>query len=383
MHIAFLTPEYPHPQLSRSGGLGTSIRNLAMRLAQEKVRVTVVVYGQERDAVFVEKQITFHCIRQHKHSFLGFYHYRKFLEKYLNRLAVTEKIDLIEAPDWTGITAFMKLDVPLIIRFHGSDGYFCKLEGRKQKFKNRLFEQLALKNTDVLVSVSAFTAKITAQLFKLNPEIAVIPNSVDVEVFKPVPDKEMPDRVLYFGTLIRKKGVLELAEILNQVHKERPQTRFVFAGKDVVDIFTQQSTKQLIKDAMTPETLSQTDFLDELPYSVILDEIAKATVVVLPSFAEALPMTWLESMAMEKALVTSDIGWAKEVMIHGETGYMASPNEHAVYAKHILELLQDAGLRKKMGVQARKRVVEKFSSEVVTQQNMDFYKNCLKHHANT
>ena len=44
----------------------------------------------------------------------------------------------IEAPDWTGITAFMRLKAPLVIRFHGSDTYFCHLEKTASKNKKLL-----------------------------------------------------------------------------------------------------------------------------------------------------------------------------------------------------------------------------------------------------
>ncbi len=80
---------------------------------------------------------------------------------------------------------------------------------------------------------------------------------------------------------------------------------------------------------------------------MVRKEIEKASVVVLPSFAEALPMTWLEAMAMEKALVTSNIGWAPEVMIDGETGFTVDPKNHSLYAEKILQLLKDEELARK------------------------------------
>ncbi|MEX0996591.1 MAG: glycosyltransferase family 4 protein [Flavobacteriaceae bacterium] len=377
MHICFLTPEYPHPDLGTSGGLGTSIKNLATRLVKEGVKVTVVVIGQKQDAVFMEDQLTFYAIKQHTYSLFGFYRYRKFIEATLNRLCNSEEIDLIEAPDWTGITAFMKLKRPLVIRFNGSDAYFCKLDGRPQKKKNYLFEKWALFGADYLLSVSRFTAEETRDIFGLKKEITVIPNSIDVNRFVPQPEKEQADRVLYFGTLIRKKGVLELAPIYNLVHTSRPETQFIFAGKDVVDVFTGKSTKALILECVHDAVKENIHFLEELPYTEIQEEIAKATVVVLPSFAEAMPMTWLESMAMEKALVTSDIGWAKELMIDGETGYTVHPKDHQNYADKISTLLKDKKLRDQLGKQARKRVAEHFSSKVITQQNMEFYKSIV------
>jgi len=88
---------------------------------------------------------------------------------------------------------------------------------------------------------------------------------------------------------------------------------------------------------------------------------------------KALPMTWIEAMAMEKALVTSDIGWAKEVMIDGETRFTVDPKDHHLYAERILQLLNDSVLAKKMGKAAREQVVAKFSSEVVVERNIEYY----------
>ena len=87
-------------------------------------------------------------------------------------------INVLEAPDWTGITAFMSFKCPLIIRLHGSDGYFCKLENRPQKTKNRLFEKSALRRADFILSVSQFCADLTFKIFNLKRDIKVIPNGL-------------------------------------------------------------------------------------------------------------------------------------------------------------------------------------------------------------
>jgi glycosyltransferase involved in cell wall biosynthesis len=357
--------------------LGSSIKNLAEQLVQEGIRVSVLVIGQEADDQFKVNGMDMYVLAHIKYPFGGFWFYRKHVERYLNRLIKKEKIDLVEAPDWTGITALMRLKAPVVIRFHGSDAYFCHLEKRSQKWKNRLLEQLALKKADYLLSVSVFTAELTKDLFKLQQPVTVIPNSIDINHFTPAPEQELPNRVLYFGTLIRKKGVLELAAICNKINAQLPEVSFVFAGRDVPDVFTGMSTQAMIQQLMTARTRAQTQFLGALPYDQIQQEIAKATVVVLPSFAEALPMTWLEAMAMEKALVTSDIGWAKEVMVDGETGFTVYPKNHQLYADRVLSLLQDAALRYAMGKQARVRVRNKFSTQVVTLENIKFYKKII------
>ena len=63
MKIGFLTPEYPHSKTGNSGGIGTSIKNLAVGLLAEGCSVRVLVYGQKQEAIFDDNGI---CIQQIK-----------------------------------------------------------------------------------------------------------------------------------------------------------------------------------------------------------------------------------------------------------------------------------------------------------------------------
>ena len=377
MHLAFLTSEYPHPRTGPAAGIGSSIKNMVTELVKREVQISVFIYSQKENAVFTEGSIKFHLIKHRKFHFAGWYLHRKFLQNYLNKYVAVDKIDAVEAPDWTGITAFMKLRCPLVIRMNGTDAYFCKLENRPQKKKNFWFEKIALEGADHLLSVSRFTAEETRMIFNLGKEIEVIPNSVDVERFHPRHDQVQRRNILYFGSLIRKKGVLELPEIFNRIVEEMPEAQLRLAGRDVLDINTGKSTKKMMEDQFTPLAAEKAEWLGVLPYEEILEEIAKAQVVVLPSFAEALPMTWIEAMAMEKALVTSNIGWAKEVMVNGKTGFTVDPKDHETYSEKVLSLLNDPALAQKMGKAARERVLEKFSTEVVVEQNVRFYEKVV------
>lgn len=378
MHLAFLTPEYPIPLSTTPGGLGTSIQNMAVSLVKSGVTITIFIFGQKQDKIFTEDGIHFHFIKQQKYKFLGWYLHRKFLQNYLNKAIFENNIDVIEAPDWTGITAFMKLGCPLTVRLNGSDAYFCQLENRPQKKKNYWFEKKALQGADHLLSVSQFTAEKTASIFHLERKFKIIPNSVDINRFSPQQQGIKLGTVLYFGSLIRKKGVLELPEIFNHLEKENLPVQLKLAGRDVIDKATGRSTKNLMLENFSPAAAQKVVWLGNLPYEEILEEISKAHVIVLPSFAEALPMTWIEAMAMEKAIVTSNIGWAKEVMVDGETGYTVDPKNHQLYASRIFQLLTETALAKRMGKAARKRIINKFSTKVVVEENIRFYKSITK-----
>ncbi len=377
MHIAFLTSEYPHPKINQSAGLGTSIKNLATELTKLKHKVSVFVYSQDVTEVFDNNGITIHKTAYKKHTILSWYFYRKDIQEYINKIIQNENIQLLEAPDWTGITAFMKFRCPLVIRLHGSDAYFCHLENRKQKKKNYFFEMKGLKSADEIVSVSEFTAQKTISIFRLQKKIEVIHNGIDIENFSVSKLPNENKNLLYFGSIIRKKGVLELARIFNFIVDENPDAQLTLLGKDVIDIFENQSTLTLFRGLLSDKAKQQVIHVSEVPYNEVKEHIETASVVVLPSFAEAFPMTWLEAMAMGKALVTSNIGWATELMIDGETGFIEDPINHQLYANKILQLLNDSTLNNSMGMNARKHIEQNFSQQKMTKQNIVFYKKII------
>jgi L-malate glycosyltransferase len=375
--LGFLTPEYPHENLKHSAGLGTSIKNLAKGLIHEGINVTVFVAFQKEDVTFYDDKIKIVSIARKGYKFFGWYLERKHIQKTIQHQINASQINILEAPDWTGITAFMKFSVPVVIRLHGSDGYFCSLENRKQKLKNFILEKNALKRSNKIVSVSTFTANLTKKIFNLNCSIETIHNGINVTDFKPIHTEINQNQLLYFGTIIRKKGVLELAQIFNVVVEKNNKATLLLMGKDVHDVFKKTSTLALFNQLLTKKAKQKVTYIPEVPYREIKDYIAKANIIVLPSFAEAFPMTWLETLAMEKPLVASNIGWANELMIDGKTGFTVNPKNHEAFVAKLITLLINEDQQIEFGKNGREHVKEHFSTESITQQNIEFYKNCI------
>lgn len=384
MKIAFLTPEYPHFKTGSSGGIGTSIRNLAIGLLAVGCSVRVLVYGQKEERIFEDHGILVQQIRNVKLKGLSWYLTRKKLQKIIDGLYESKKIDLVEAPDWTGITSFISpKKCPIVIRLNGSDTYFCHLDGRPVKWKNKFHERRALQQADGLLSVSQFTADTTNTVFGLDKRFTIIPNGIDMELFIPekVIDQKSPvasNSLLYFGSLIRKKGLLELPFIFNAIVAIRPEVTLLLIGKDVPDIISgNPSTWQMMQDLFTTEAKSRVRYLGSVPYVDIKRHINEATVCLFPTFAEALPVSWIEAMAMQKPIVASTIGWAKEIISDGVNGFLVHPTDHDTYADKIIMLLDQEDLRTKFGLAARERVAAKFSVEVVAQHSLLFYESLM------
>lgn len=380
MHIAFLTPEYPHEKVQNAAGIGTSIKSLATALAKKGVTVSIVVYSQKKSEVFEDNGITIHLIQHKKYKLMSWYFYRKHIQNYLNHLNLTEKIDLIEAPDWTGITAFMNLTVPLLIRFHGSDAYFCHLENRKQKLKNYWFEKLGLAKAKAFIAPTHFAGALTKEIFKLkNKEIKTIANGVQLDAFSnPEPALFEKGLLLYIGTIIRKKGVLELPGIFSKVLTAFPEARLLLIGSDSPDIQSDsKSTWELMQKQLDPSVKDKVTYLGKIPYASVKSYIQKANVCLFPTYAETLGMVTIESMAMQKAVVNSNIGWANELLIDGESGFLAHPASHEDYALKVVSLLKNEKLALATGKNARIHVENYFDIEKIAQQNIDFYKSQL------
>ena len=171
--------------------------------------------------------------------------------------------------------------------------------------------------------------------------------------------------------------MLELPDIFNRVIEKLPQTKLTFLGKDVLDNITGKPTLDLFKELLSKKALNNFIYIEQVPYNEVITYIYRASVVVLPSFAEAFPMTWLEAMAMSKALVTSNIGWAEEIIIDGVTGYSLHPKNHLDYANKIIELLQNKELRNKIGANARMHINNNFALKIIIYKNEQFYQKII------
>lgn len=378
MHIGFITSHFPFHDAKIVGGIGTSIKNLSDELVALGHNVSVFVYGQEKDDKFIEGGITLVKIKNIKIKGLSWFLTRKKIQNTILSENKIAKIDIVETPDWEGISSFINFHCPVVIRLNGSDTYFCHLDNRPVKWINKFHEKRALTKADGHLSVSQYTADVTNQLFHINKKFTIIPNGINTNLFSNTDTCNDAKTILYFGGIIRKKGVLEIPHYFNQVIEKIPDAQLILIGQDMYDKLTgNESTFQMMQQLFSEEAGLNVKFLGSVPYQEIKKHIEKATLCIFPSYAEALPVSWIEAMAMAKPVVASNIGWSKEVIDDGIDGFLVNPGQHSEYADKIIQFLQDKGLQKQLGIEARKKIEGKFSMSVVAQQSLLFYKSLI------
>ncbi|WP_458627279.1 glycosyltransferase family 4 protein [Winogradskyella sp. PC D3.3] len=380
--IAFLTPEYPHSKVKYAAGLGTSVGNLTKALGKQGHSIYVFVYGQNKDDYFIENGIHFYLIGDKNYRFAKWFRYRKHIQHSIQKVISEENIDILEVADWTGISALMRFSIPVVMRFHGSDRYFCYLEGRKQKLKNKLFELLAVRGAVAFIAPTAFAGQLSKKLFKISDKKAIETIHYGLQLENFINDKPTifeTNTVLYIGTLVRKKGVLELPEIFKKVKQKVPTAKLVLIGSDAPDIVTgSSSTWVLMKERFKDINLRDVQYVGKVPYSEVQNYIKNAHVCVFPTFAETLGMVTIESMALQKPVVNSNIGWAQELMEDGKSGFLIHPKAHELYASKIVSLLGNEDLCLNMGKAAKQFVEERFDIDKQAKKNIVFYRSILK-----
>lgn len=88
--------------------------------------------------------------------------------------------------------------------------------------------------------------------------------------------------------------------------------------------------------------------------------LARSALFVLASNSEGLPISIIEAMAAGLPVVASDVGGVSELVVHGETGLLVPPGNHAALAHALESLLEDPELRRATGSSGRRRAEELF-----------------------
>lgn len=102
-----------------------------------------------------------------------------------------------------------------------------------------------------------------------------------------------------------------------------------------------------------------------------------ADIVLVPSYAEGLPLVILEAFNYRKPVIGFRTIGCQDVIQDGENGYLIKPYDSDEFQEKLLELISNKDLRERMGQNGRKLVDEKYNIEVMTNNTITYYQNAL------
>jgi len=258
------------------------------------------------------------------------------------------------------------LEIPLIVSFHGTDATMKgEFVWRRSYMGHRLYllRRRKLRQAACRVIVqSDFLRRVVVERHGFPPEkVVCIRHGIDVEKFRPRPDRIEFGHILYVGRLIERKGLYFLLQALRLVRQKIPSLRLTVIGDGPL----RKAYESLARDMLG----TQVTFLGAQSPEIVREYLEKACLFCMPSITmpsgevETLGMVFLEAMAMKVPPLSFRSGGIPEVILHGETGFLAEERNVDELARYLTLLLEDPDLRNKMGEAGRGRVEQVFNLE--------------------
>lgn len=185
------------------------------------------------------------------------------------------------------------------------------------------------------------------------PRSSVIYYGMDVPSLLPAPLPFEAPRLLCLGRLAPQKGFDLALTAFTSLIARFPGAQMVIAG----DGPEQTKLKQQIAELGLTERVERVGWVapDEVPAL-----INTATMVVMPSRWEGLPLVALQASVMARPIVATRVGGLPEVVVHQETGLVVEPEDCVGLAEVVAFLLEHPQVAVQMGQAGRRRVQEVF-----------------------
>ena len=229
---------------------------------------------------------------------------------------------------------------------------FCRKEGLYDEKKSLILWNGSAKGLDL----TAFDVSKKAEYAKAIKEKYNIPENVPV--------------IGFVGRLGKEKGCNELFKSFRALKEEFPTLKLLFVGPIEKE------------DTIEPELLKYFCECDDIIKTGRVTNVEKYTsamdVFVLPSYREGFGMSVIEASAMEVPVVVTKYPGPSGGMKDGVTGYAVPIKDDGKLCECILKLMNDADLRKEMGMAGRKFVEEAFEQKVFIEKYMENRMNLLK-----
>jgi glycogen(starch) synthase len=314
--------------------------------------------------------------------------------KMVNELVRSEGFlfDITIAHDWLsamgGIAIKRELGMPLAFHVHSTE------KGRTMGNGSEVVSNIELRaaqTADIVVTVSNAMRDELIGLGFPAEKIRVVYNGVDPQKYSPNEvSKEKTQEIrakyglkdddlmiLFLGRLVWIKGADKLIASMPHVLQKIPNAKLVIVGLgDMQDYLTRLAQNLKIQD--------QVKFCFEfIPEEDRIAHYAACDVAVFPSVYEPFGIVAIEAMSMEKPVVVgaSGVSGMREIVIPTgpeQCGFHINPNDPTDIAWGIIGSLENADMRRQLGLNGRKRVLKEFTWDEIAKKTIKVYSDLIE-----
>jgi len=326
------------------GGSGVVATELGKALADKGHRIHFITYSQPVRLDGFMENVFYHEVTATPYALFDYIPYESALTSKLVDVALYEKLDILHVhyaiPHAS--VAYMAqqilkthgLYLPIVTTLHGTD---ITLVGKDSSYEPVV--TFALNHSDGVTAVSESLKKDTYANFKINKDIEVIPNFIDLKRFAKsrkdhfrkaiTPDNEK--LIVHTSNFRKVKRVQDVVEVFDRIRAKIP-AKLIMIGdgpeRHKIEEMTRdkgfyQDVRFLGKQEMVEEVLSIADLF------------------VMPSETESFGLAALEAMACQVPVISSNSGGMPELNINGVTGFMSNVGDVDDMAANALAILTD------------------------------------------
>ena len=298
-------------------------------------------------------------------------------------------IDIFHAHDWLVATAGIGLKhvfrKPFFATMHSTE--IGRRNGLHTDYERMIHETEAWLTYEAwkVICCSDYMITHVKWAFGLPPDkLVMVPNGVNFEAYARKPNEDMsqfrsrfalPQEkiVLFVGRLVHEKGAHVLVSAVPKV-LDKIDAKFIFVGNG----YMRDQLSDLARHLGIAHKVMFTGFVDD----ETLQKLQKcADVSVVPSLFEPFGIVALEAMAAGSPVVVSDAGGLPEIVNHEADGIKVYAGNPDSLAWGITRVLTDEGLANRLRANARRKVQEKYSWDMIAQQTKNVYEAVLNEYS--
>jgi glycosyltransferase involved in cell wall biosynthesis len=264
--------------------------------------------------------------------------------------------DLVHALHLTsyGFLAALSGARPLVISVWGTD----ILEAPGLTPFHRWLTRYALARADVITATGLHLATETTRYTPQDTPVTVVPYGVDLEAFQPAPSRDGGERPIIIGATSRlspEKGVRFLIDAFAAVRQRFGEgVHLRLAGDGPERSRLEARVKQLGLEGAVK-------FHGWLEHNDLPAFLQGLDIFALPSVYEGFGVSAAEASAAGLPVVASSVHGIPDVVRDGATGFLTPPRNPQAIANACIRLVEDAGLRQRLGAAGRDYIAQHYS----------------------
>ena len=236
-----------------------------------------------------------------------------------------------------------------------------------------MMQEVVARRLDRIIVVSETSRTDVGEAFHLpGDRIRTVYNGIDTDTFRPLPGTERkPAKLLYVGNSEdRNKGARYFLEAVDML-KDEIDFRVTFVDNHK----WQLKLAPRLVDELGLNSLI--DFTGRISTPELVRHYNEATLLVSSSLHEGFGLPLAEAMACGTPAVATEIGSFREIVEHGESGWLVPPGDSRALAAAIRMMWNDPSLRERLGEGGRHRILDKFNWRRAAEETLAVYEEVL------